>query len=73
MVMERVDGPELCLIWGTLDTVVPFDKAPELLKMNESRSVMKELHKLGHEAPLEDPSMVATACVEFATASTASI
>lgn len=67
-VMEQADGPQLCLIWGTLDIVVPFDKTPELLKMNETRTTMKELPKLGHESPLEDPLLVANACVEFATA-----
>lgn len=55
-------GPRISLLWGKLDTVVPFSHADEAVKLGPpGRITLLPLEKLGHEAIFEDAASVCRA------------
>ena len=55
-------GPRISLLWGKLDTVVPFSHADEAVKLGPpGRIKLLPLEKLGHEAIFEDAASVCRA------------
>eukprot|EP00747_Dinoflagellata_sp_TGD_P107805 gnl/TRDRNA2_/TRDRNA2_170220_c0_seq2.p1 gnl/TRDRNA2_/TRDRNA2_170220_c0~~gnl/TRDRNA2_/TRDRNA2_170220_c0_seq2.p1 ORF type:complete len:360 (-),score=41.19 gnl/TRDRNA2_/TRDRNA2_170220_c0_seq2:162-1241(-) len=68
--IRRSDGsaPRICLLWGTLDIVVAFEHANEVLAWGEKvpgRVTLVKLDGLGHESPAEDPGLVAKELLQF--------
>merc|ERR1712107_76624 len=63
-IATRDDGPAKILhVWGTKDTVVPYEFAPDAVAMNPDR-VKLVSPNLGHESIAEDPKQVAQIIID---------
>lgn len=63
--LQQEDGPRICLIWGTLDIVVPFLHAKVIVNTNPDRVTLYELPNVGHEALTEAPALVSQKIIKF--------
>ena len=59
---------EVLWIWGTLDETVPFKgNIDEVKQWAETYDHLEisALDRIGHEAPYEDPKLIASLCTKF--------
>merc|ERR1719469_633033 len=62
--MKSDTAPEILLLWGDHDVVVPYEHAAEFVQWNADRVTLTPLVEMGHESLLEDPAKVAEALLE---------
>lgn len=69
LLSSETDAPRVGLIWGELDTVVPFKHLPEAQMWADlagnSGCVAQLPVAAGHESPVEDPELVARTILGF--------